>query len=180
MFAHLVANTSAAPARSLLARLLLILVTIAMVVPLMAVQRVTASLVLTAAVTWSSVLAIQIVVATAVISSSSRRRVSVLHALDLWFAGHLPYSLWMVAGAAIAANSRLVDPAFLFATGVVPAAWTAWIVAAFCRVVLIVDAAGSRRRAAAHQAVVWAIALTYAAVTSGGWFRLVEAARILR
>ena len=179
-FARLVANAAAAPARSVLARLAGVLFTIAIVVPVMAVQRVDASLVATAALSWSFVLVIQIAVAVGVILSSPTRRASLLHAVDLWFAGSLPYSVWMLIVAAIATNSRLVDPAFLFAAALVPAAWTAWIVAAFCRTVLNTDRKGARRRAAAHQVIVWTIALTYAALFSGGWSQVVNAARILR
>lgn len=179
-FERLITNKPAVQVLSLIARLFLVLFAIAIVVPIMAVQRVTAALVATAALSWSFVLVIQIIVAVCVILSSRARRVGVLHALDLWFAGHIPYSLWMLGMATLAANSHVVDPVFLFITAVVPAAWTAWVVAAFCRRVLNVDRTGARRRAAAHQAVVWAIALQYAALTTGGWFQVVNVARILR
>jgi hypothetical protein len=177
-FERLITNRS--PARGLLTRLSILLFTIAIVVPTLAAQRVTASLAATAAVSWGFVLVIQIIVAVGVILSARARRVGLIHALDLWFAGHIPYSLWMVAMAVLAANSHLVDPAFMFVTAVVPAGWTAWIVAAFCRTVLNVDRTGARRRAAAHQVVVWGIALTYGALTTGGWFQIVNAARIIR
>jgi len=128
--------TGAAPGRRLMMRLCIILLTIAVVIPVMSVQRVTMGLVAVAAVSWSFVVAIQIAVAVGVIMSARERRIDLVPALDLWFAGHLPYSLWMLAVAALATSSGLVDPMFLFATAVVPSAWTAWIVAAFCRRVL--------------------------------------------
>ena len=128
--------TGAAPGRRLMVRLCIILLTIAVVIPVMSVQRVTMGLVAMAAVSWSFVVAIQIAVAVGVIMSARERRIDLVPALDLWFAGHLPYSLWMLAVAALATSSGLVDPMFLFATAVVPSAWTAWIVAAFCRRVL--------------------------------------------
>src|SRR4029434_6806413 len=131
-FERLITDTRTAPARRVLARLFLILLTIAIVVPVMAVQRVSATLVAIAAVSWSFVVFIQLAVAVGMIASPRARLVDLLHALDLWFAAHLPYSLWLLAVAALAANSRLVDPAFMFATALVPSAWTAWIVAAFC------------------------------------------------
>jgi hypothetical protein len=171
-FERLVANTGTGHGRSLAARLSVILLTIAIVVPVMAVQRVTTGLVATAAVSWSFVVAIQIAVAVSVIASSRARRIDLLPALDLWFAGHLPYSLWMLAVAALAASSRLVDPVFLFATALVPSAWTTWIVASFCRRALGNSPSTAQRRAAAHQAIVWAIALGYGALTSGGWFQV--------
>jgi len=171
-FERLIANTGVAHVRSLMARLGVLLLTIAIVVPVMAVQRVTASLVAVAAMSWSFVVVIQIAVAVGVIASSRARRIDLLHALDLWFGGHLPYSLWMLAVAALAATSRLVDPVFLFATALLPSAWTAWIVAAFCRRALGNTPSTARRRAAAHQAIVWATGLGYAALTSGGWFQV--------
>jgi len=171
-FERLLANTGRAPGRSLIARLCIVVLTIAVVVPVMAVQRVTVSLFAIAAVSWSFVVAIQIAVAVGVIVSARERRIDMLHALDLWFAGHLPYSLWMLAVAALATSSGLVDPVFLFATALVPSAWTAWVVAAFCRRALGNSPSSARRRAAAHQIVVWAIGLGYGALTSGGWYQI--------
>src|ERR1044071_8351858 len=174
-FDQLITNMPSLPGRHLFGRLARLLLTLAIIIPIIAVQRVTVAPVAMTALSWSFVLAIQILVAMAVIGSSRARRVSLLQALDLWFAGHVPYSLWMLAVMVLAVNSPLVDPAFVFATAVVPAAWTAWIVAGFCRRGLNVDVTGARRRAAAHQAIVWAIASAYAAFNSGGWSQVVNA-----
>lgn len=171
-FERLVANTGPAPGRSLIARLCLILLTIAIVVPVTAVQRVTASLVAVAAMSWSFVVVTQVAVAVGVIVSSRERRIDLLQALDLWFAGHLPYSLWMLGVAALAENSHLIHLTFLGATALVPSAWTAWIVAAFCRRALGNSPPTARRRAAAHQAIIWATGLGYAALTTGGWYQV--------
>jgi hypothetical protein len=57
-------------------------------------------------------------------------------------------------------------------SAIVPAAWTALIVAAFCRTVLGATPSGARWRAAAHQVGIWACALSFVAWSAGGWFRL--------
>src|SRR5262245_57745018 len=70
-----------------------------------------------------------------------------MHALDLWFAGHLPYSLWLLIAFACmgaAANGPL---RLLITSAIIPAVWTACIVAAFCRVVLGTSPSGARWRA---------------------------------
>jgi hypothetical protein len=138
----------------------------------MAVQRVTIALVATAALSWCFVLAIQAVVAIGVIASAPARRVALLPALDLWFAGHLPYSLWMLVAFAGMAASQSGPLRLLVSAAVVPAAWTAVIVLSFCRTVLGTTESGARTRTAVHFVSVWAIALSYIAWAAGGWFQL--------
>jgi hypothetical protein len=150
----------------------LVLLVIAVMVPIMAVQRVTISLVATTAVSWSFVLAIQIVVAVGVIASAPARRVSMLRALDLWFAGHLPYSLWMLMMFAWMGTSTSSSLRLLVISALVPAVWTARIVSAFCRVVLGASRWGAVWRSIVHFVVSWAIGLTYVAWAAGGWFQL--------
>src|SRR5690349_16926036 len=138
----------------------LILFVIAAVAPIAAVGRVTFGLVATMALCWSFAVAIQIVVGTCVIASAPARRARGLRALDLWFAGHLPYSLWVfVSLTMLAADAGPVGVAIVAA--VVPAAWTAVIVSGFCRTVLGTTAAGARWRAGAHFVATWVIMLTY-------------------
>jgi hypothetical protein len=158
----------------LFARLATILLVIGVIVPLMAVQQVTIGLVATAAVSWSFVLAIQALVGASVILSAPARRVRALRALDMWFAGHLPYSLWMLVVAALMAGTTSAGLAFIVLSALVPAAWTAMIVSAFCRTVLDTTRTGARWRSAAHQIIVWAIGLTYVAWSAGGWFQIVR------
>jgi hypothetical protein len=71
----------------------MVLLVIAVMVPITAVQRVTIGLVATAALSWLFVPVIQALVAIAVIASAPHRRVGVFTALDLWFAAHVPHSL---------------------------------------------------------------------------------------
>jgi hypothetical protein len=139
----------------------------------MAVQRVTLNLVTTAALSWSFVVAIQILVGVGVIASAPSRRIRMARAVDLWFAGHLPYSLWILLAFAGIANYAHARAAWLLAaTAVIPAGWTTIIAAAFCRTVLGTTARGARWRAAAHVVGIWAIGLSYAVWSAGGWFQL--------
>jgi hypothetical protein len=156
----------------LLRRPAMVLVAIAVLVPIAAVQRVTLALVVTAALSWSFVIAIQMIVGASVIGSAPARVVRGLRALDLWFAGHIPYSLWMLVSFGIMALSSTDPLRLVIAAAIVPAIWTAFIVTAFCRTVLRTSVSGARWRAAAHFVATWAITLSYIAWAAGGWFQL--------
>jgi len=150
----------------------MVVLVIAVMAPIMAVQRVTIGLVATAALSWCFVVALQAIVALAVIASAPARKVATLDALDLWFAGHVPYSLWMLCAFGVMAAMTTGRDRLLIASAVVPAIWTAFIVAAFCRTVLGATASGARWRAAAHFVAIWAITASYIAWAAGGWFQL--------
>jgi hypothetical protein len=156
----------------LLRRPALVVLVIAVMAPIMAVQRVTLGLVATAALSWSFAVALQMIVGLAVIASAPARRIAVLPALDLWFAGHLPYSLWMVVAFGLTATLTSANMALVILSAIVPAIWTAFIAAAFCRTGLGTTASGARWRAAAHFVAIWAITLSYIAWAAGGWFQL--------
>jgi hypothetical protein len=159
-------------ARRALQRLGVILLAIGIAVPLMAVQRITIGLVATAALSWSFVVAIQVVVGALVIASAPARHIGMPGALNLWFAAHLPYTLWVLAISPLMATSRHASAELLITSAIAPAAWTFVLVSAFCRVVLETTSAGARWRAAMHQLLVWTIALSYVAWASGGWFQV--------
>jgi hypothetical protein len=171
-YQRLLADEPPSGGRSLLRRLALVLLVIATLVPIMAVRRVTLGLIATAAVSWGFVVSIQIAIGAGVIRTAPKRRAGMLRALDLWFAGHLPYNLWVLFGFAWMASSASGLRGILAVSAIVPAAWAAVIVCAFCRVVLQETRDGARWRAAAHCVVVWTIALTYLAWSAGGWFQL--------
>jgi len=156
----------------LLRRPAMVLLAIAVLVPIAAVQRVTLALVVTAALSWSFVIAIQMIVGASVIGSAPARVVRGLRALDLWFAGHIPYSLWMLVSFGIMALSSTDPLRLAIAAAIIPAIWTAFIVTAFCRTVLRTSVRGARWRAAAHFLVTWVITLSYIAWAAGGWFQL--------
>jgi hypothetical protein len=150
----------------------LVVLVIAVMAPIMAVQRVTLGLVATAALSWSFAVVLQTIVGLVIIVSAPGRRIGALPALDLWFAGHLPYSLWMLVAFGLTALATSGNIRFVILSAVVPAVWTAFIAAAFCRTVLGTTASGGRWRAAAHFVSIWAITLSYIAWAAGGWFQL--------
>ena len=156
----------------MLRRPLLVALIIGTAVPVMAVQRVTLGLLLASTLSFSFVVAIQMAVGAALIVSVPSRRLSMSRALDLWFAGHAPYSIWLLTVAAVFAALPWASLDALIALAVPPAAWTAVIVAAFCRNVLGTSRRGARWRAAAHFVAMWAITLELVALSAGGWFQI--------
>jgi hypothetical protein len=171
-YRRLLGGAIAPAGRQLLQRLGVILLVIGIAIPVMAVQRATILLVVTAALSWSFVLAIQVTVAAFVIASVPARPIGTLAALNLWFVAHLPYTVWMLAASVMMATSRYASAELLIGSAIIPAAWTFVIISAFCRVVLQTGRAGAWWHAIAHQLVIWTIALSYVAWAAGGWFQV--------
>jgi hypothetical protein len=111
-------------------------------------------------------------VAGGIIAFAPGRRASMPRALDLWFAGHVPYSLWLLTAALLFAMSPWASLDGLIALAIVPAVWTAVIAAAFCRHVLGAGPAAARWLAALHFIVIWATTFEIVAVSAGGWFQV--------
>jgi hypothetical protein len=167
-YRRLVAGPDTTPLTRLLRRPAVILLVISTLVPIMAVQRVTLGLAITAAVSWSFVVAIQWIIGWLVVASAPARRVGFRRALDLWFAGHLPYSLWMLVFFSAMAQTRTGSVGLVALSAVVPSAWTTAIVAAFCRIVLGASPSEARARAVVHLTLVWIVGLTYMVWAAGG------------
>jgi hypothetical protein len=138
------------------------------VIPMMAVHHVSLRLTATAAIPWSVAVAIEFLAAACVIASSSSRRVRMARAIDLWFAGHFPYSLWLLTLPIATLNHSVAPFEVIGTTALVPTIWTAFIVAAFCRVVLGTTTAGARWRAGIHLALVATSAATLFTISAGG------------
>jgi hypothetical protein len=155
-------------------RILLVLLVIAVGVTVAAVHRITASLVLTTAIVWSPIVAIQVAIGVAVIGTASQRRVGFVRALDLWFAGHLPYSLWVLALPVVAMIPAATPHELIAMSIVVPLVWTTLIVTAFCRVVLDLSPRAARRHAAFHLAMACAIGGALVVWAAGGPAALVS------
>ena len=143
-------------------------------VTIAATGRVSILSVTSTGIAWSFAVALQMAVGAAVIASSPLRRVSMPRAIDLWFAGHVPWSLWLLVAAAGIRLLPSLDVEELLLTMILPMAWTATIVSAFCRTVLGATRGEARLRAAAHHVVTLALILSYIAWSAGGWFRLIE------
>lgn len=124
-----------------------------------ATGRVTPALLLSTTLCWSFVVVLQGVIALPLIAGPARRTVGLARALDLYFAGHAPWSLWMLAVVAWAPSpiGRPLTPALV--AGLVPLVMTPRIISAFFQEVLELDPRHAMSRAAAQQALTW---LTFA------------------
>ena len=174
-YRELIAVDEPVSAWRMLRRPLVVLIVIATAVPIMAVPRITLGLFASSIASFGFVVLIQMAVGAALIASARSRRAALPRALDLWFAGHVPYSLWLLTTAAVFAAAPWASLDLLIALAIIPAAWTAVIVAAFCRQVLGTGPAGARWRAGAHFGAMWAIALELVALSAGGWFQITRA-----
>ena len=153
----------------MLRRPALVLLVIALTVSIAATGRVTAGLIAAAMLAWSFVVVIQMAAGLAIIASASARRVDLPTALDLLFAGHLPWSIWLLL-IAVAASAE-VPQRVLAVASVVPALWTMTVLNAFCRSVLASSVRDARIRVVAHQVLIWGFAVSYILFNAGGWTR---------
>ena len=161
--------TEAAPAPWLaLRRPALVLLVIAVSVSIASVHQITLSLLLTTAAAWGAILVIQIAIGAVVIASARSRRVGFAHALDLWFAGHLPYSLWILMLPILTVVPVATPHEVMGLSVVVPLVWTTSIVSAFCRVVLGLSPAAARRRVALHLVLVVCVGGAVVVWAAGG------------
>jgi hypothetical protein len=123
---------------------------------------------------WSWVVVVQLVIALAMTrGSATGRTVSEPRAFELWFAGHVPWTLWMlVLAPAVRAYPALPLEEILFSM-LAPIAWTSAIAAAYGRTVLGRSTVTSWLLAMIHPLAIVGVVLSYVAWSAGGWFRLV-------
>ena len=162
------------PAWHVLVRAAVVLIVIAVVLPIMAVRRITFGLVLTTAAAWSAIVVIQAVAGAIVIASAPRRPIAFTRALDLWFAGHAPYSVWLLLLPFLTGIPGATPHDVMGITIVAPLVWTIFIVTAFCRVVLGTTPQGARWRAALHLALVAAAGVPLILWATGGYAALLS------
>lgn len=151
----------------------LIAVLLGVITAIAATGRITASLVVSQTLVWAFVPALQVITAAMVIASVRRRRVDFPRALELLFAAHGPWSLWLIVFAA--SQGVAVNTDVMLASALVPIAWTAVLVAAFAREVLGLTASSARRRAFAHQAASVALMVIYIELATALWTRIIGA-----
>jgi hypothetical protein len=120
-----------------------------------ATGHVTPSLLLSTTACWSFLVVIQAAIALTLIAGRARRTVGLARAIDLYFAGHAPWSLWMLAAAAWAPSpiGRPVMPVVIAAA--VPLILTPRILSAYFREVLEMEPRDAVARAAVQQAMTW-------------------------
>jgi hypothetical protein len=143
--------------RSAVRRPLLVALVLGVSMAMAATGHVTPSLVLSTTLCWSFVVILQIAIALIVIAGPARRTVGLARALDLYFASHVPWSLWLLATVAWAPSpvGRPLTPVIVAAA--VPLGLTPWILSAFFREVLELDPRHALARTAAQQAMTWGV-----------------------
>lgn len=145
-------------------------VTIAMT----ATHTVAAPVVVSLTICWSVAVVIQLVTALLVVGPSSRRTVPMSRALDLFFLGHAPWSLWLlVIGGMSTWTPDLVGLLLVVLTMLVPAVLTTRIVAAFSAVVLGASDRVAMSRAWLHHAITWMAILLLLSAAVALWPRVI-------
>jgi hypothetical protein len=143
-------------------------------VAISATHAVSPALVVSTTLTWSYVVLAQLAIALPLLAGPARRTVGLARAVDLYFAGHAPWSIFVLLAAAwgLTPNGWPVWP--VAAAAVVPAILTARIVRAFFAEVLALDARAARRRTIVQQAVTWTIMLAVNWIASAFTPRVAE------
>ena len=124
-----------------------------------AAGHVTASLVASEIVAWSFIPVLQLLTGSALIASAAGRRVTFPRALELLFAAHLPWSLWLVVTTVLQTVNP--DPYIVIGSGVVPMAATVALLLAFGREVLSLNGREARVRVFAHHAATALVIVGY-------------------
>jgi hypothetical protein len=145
-----------------------IVLIIGVVLPAMALHRLTFGTVVNSAAVWSIAPAIEYLAAMCVIASVASRRLSMARALDLWFAGQLPYSFWLLTLPITTTLFRIPPLDLIALTAIAPTIWTTFIIAAFCRTILGVSSRGAWVRAGLHVAAFIVVASTLFIISAGG------------
>ena len=168
-YAALVRERATLSAAMALRRPLLVTIVMGVSVSIAATGRATPRLVAATTLTWSYIVLLQIAIALPLIAAGARRTVGLARALDLFFAGHAPWSLLMLT---LPAWSPWIIGHGLWPIAVLaiaPVLLTLRIVSAFFAEVLAMDPADARRLTVLHQGLTWtafvAILWTLSALT---------------
>jgi hypothetical protein len=141
-----------------------------------ATRSASPGLVASTTLAWSYVVVAQLAIAVPLMAGPARRTVGLARAIDLFFAGHAPWSLFMLLVAAwgfLPAGS----PAWpLAAAALIPCVLTPRIVGAFFLEVLALDARAARRRTIVQQAITWTVFVAVNWAASAFTPRLIELA----
>jgi hypothetical protein len=165
------AHTSPATA---LRRPLLVALVLGLCTAIAATHTVSPALVASMTLSWSYIVVLQLAIAVPLIAAPARRTVGVARAIDLFFAGHAPWSIFMLGAAAwsVAPAGSEIWP--LYVAALVPCVLTLRIVSAFFSEVLALDARAARRRTVVHQAITWTVFVGVNWVASAFTPRLVQ------
>lgn len=139
-----------------------------------ATAHVTPRLLLSTTLCWAFVVLLQVGIALPLIAGPSRRTVGLSRAIDLFFASHAPWSLWLLA-AAVWAPSPLGRPLMpVLVSAPVPLVLTIRMINAYFREVLELDPRDARARTILQQAATWGIPLVLYGTAVAAWPRILE------
>jgi len=156
-YAALVRARVAASAITAVRRPLLAAIVIGVSVSIAATGRATPGLVAATTISWSYIVLLQLAIAVPLIAGRVRGTIGLARAIDLFFAGHAPWSLFALAAAAWA-PSQVGRPTWPLALVLLVPLWlTPRIVSSFFAEVLGLDRRAARRAAIVHQAVTWTV-----------------------
>jgi hypothetical protein len=124
---------------------------------------------------WSFAVVVQVLGASALVASGARRGVTAARAFDLLFAANGPWSLWLMGFTTwtMFTSPLSRDLHWAVPTVAVPGVWTAYLVFAYCHVVLGETRQAAWRKATVHQSAMWVVGLGYFFWAVQGWPRLV-------
>ena len=173
-YAALAAATARVGAVTMFRRPALVAIVLGCVVAMAGTRHVTPMLVVSTTACWSMLVVAQVIIALAVFAGPASRTVGVARALDLFFASHVPWSLWMLAVVVWAPvpGGRSLTPVLVAA--LVPMVLTARMLAAFCREVLRLERPQAMARTAAHQVVTWGLFVAVFGWAVALWPRIVQ------
>jgi hypothetical protein len=176
-YARLARSRSRGGALIALRRPALLAVVIGAAIALGATGHVTPRLLLSTTLCWTLLVVLQVAIAVALIAGPARRTVGLSRALDLFFASHAPWSVWLFAAAAWSPSviGRPLMP--LLISAVLPLALTVRIIAAYFREVLELDPRHARLRTIVQQAATWGIPLVLYGAAVAIWPRFLEMIR---
>jgi hypothetical protein len=139
-----------------------------------ATRHVTPALLFSTTACLAFVVMLQLAIVVPLIAGPSRRTVGLSRAVDLFFASHAPWSVWMLAVAAWAPSPVGRPFAPVWVSAIAPMLLTPRMVSAFFREVLELDPREAAMRTVAQQAITWALFLLLAAFAVALWPRVLE------
>ena len=131
-------------------------------------------LVVSTTISWSVLVIAQMMIAFVVFAAPAMRTVGIPRAIDLFFASHVPWSLWILAVAAWAPvpGVRAFTPVLV--TALAPMVLTPRMIAAFCREVLGMERRKAIIRTTMHQVVTWGVFVAVYGWSVALWPRIVQ------
>jgi hypothetical protein len=150
---------------------------IGLVMAISASGRPTLRLVLGSGVAWSFIPALHVVSVALVMLTLARGRLPLVRALDLYFMGLLPWSLWLLSIAALASFTPPQREAQLWTivllTVPVPVVWARIVTFAFFRRALGLSRTRSVASVVLNVAIVWGSILGFFVLSGQLWPRIV-------